>query len=124
MTTEDIIGDENRFSITNRTLPQVVAPGNMIMIADGMLQLEVISTTDTEIQCKVITGGELGNQKNVNVPGVKLDLPSLTEKDIKDINFGIEQDVDFIAASFVGVQRCSGHQANFGIPKCRYSYYL
>ncbi|MGB4215656.1 MAG: pyruvate kinase, partial [Thermacetogeniaceae bacterium] len=70
-------------------------------IADGMLQLEVISTTDTEILCKVITGGELGNQKNVNVPGVSLDLPSLTEKDIDDINFGIEQGVDFIAASFV-----------------------
>ena len=101
ITTEDILGDEKRFSITNRTLPQIVAAGNTIMIADGMLQLEVISTTDTEILCKVITGGELGNQKNVNVPGVSLDLPSLTEKDIDDINFGIEQGVDFIAASFV-----------------------
>ena len=101
ITTEDVLGDEKRFSITNRTLPQIVAAGNIIMIADGMLQLEVISTTDTEILCKVITGGELGNQKNVNVPGVSLDLPSLTEKDINDINFGIEQGVDFIAASFV-----------------------
>ncbi len=101
ITTEDILGDEKRFSITNRTLPSIVVPGNTIMIADGMLQLEVISTTDTEILCKVIIGGELGNQKNVNVPGVSLDLPSLTEKDIDDINFGIEQGVDFIAASFV-----------------------
>jgi len=71
------------------------------MIADGMLQLEVISTTETEILCKVIIGGILGNQKNVNVPGVSLDLPSLTEKDIDDINFGVDQGVDFIAASFV-----------------------
>jgi pyruvate kinase len=101
ITTEDVLGDKKRFSITNRTLPQILAPGNTILIADGMLQLEVISTTDTEILCKVITGGELGNQKNVNVPGVSLDLPSLTEKDIDDINFGIEQGVDFIAASFV-----------------------
>ncbi len=101
ITTLDVIGDENRFSITNSTLPRAVAPGDTIMIADGMLHLEVISTEDTEIHCKVITGGELGNQKNVNVPGVTLDLPSLTEKDVKDINFGIEQGVDFIAASFI-----------------------
>jgi pyruvate kinase len=101
LTTEEIKGDEKRFSVNNSQLPQVVAPGNMIMIADGMLQLKVLATTDTEIECEVIIGGELGNQKNVNVPGVKLDLPALTEKDIKDIHFGIDHDLDFIAASFV-----------------------
>lgn len=101
LTTEEIKGDETRFSVNNSQLPQAVAPGNMIMIADGMLQLKVLAATDTEIECEVIIGGELGNQKNVNVPGVKLDLPALTEKDIKDIHFGIEHDVDFIAASFV-----------------------
>lgn len=101
LTIEEIKGDETRFSINNSQLPKVVAPGNMIMIADGMLQLKVLAATDTEIECEVIIGGELGNQKNVNVPGVKLDLPALTEKDIKDIHFGIEHDVDFIAASFV-----------------------
>lgn len=101
LTTEEMTGDESRFSITNQELPRAVSPGNTIMIADGMLQLEVVSTTDTEIECKVIIGGELGNQKNVNVPGVTLDLPALTEKDIKDINFGIDQEIDLIAASFV-----------------------
>lgn len=101
LTTEEITGDERRFSINNSQLPRSVNPGNVIMIADGMLHLEVISTTDTEIECKVIVGGELGNQKNVNVPGVTLDLPALTEKDIKDIHFGIDHEVDFIAASFV-----------------------
>ncbi|MGB4504149.1 MAG: pyruvate kinase [Syntrophaceticus sp.] len=101
LTTEEIIGDANRFSINNDQLPRAVAPGDTIMIADGMLHLEVLSSTDTEIECKVIVGGELGNQKNVNVPGVALDLPSLTEKDIKDIHFGIDHNVDLIAASFV-----------------------
>lgn len=101
VTTEEITGDANRFSINNSQLPRAVAPGDTIMIADGMLHLEVVSSTDTEIECKVIIGGELGNQKNVNVPGVTLDLPALTEKDIKDIHFGIDQGVDLIAASFV-----------------------
>ena len=101
LTTEEIKGDETRFSINNSQLPQVVAPGNVIMIADGMLQLKVLASTDTEIECQVIVGGNLGNQKNVNVPGVTLDLPALTDKDIDDIHFGIEHDVDFIAASFV-----------------------
>jgi pyruvate kinase len=101
VTTEEITGDANCFSINNSQLPRAVAPGDTIMIADGMLHLEVVSSTDTEIECKVIIGGELGNQKNVNVPGVTLDLPALTEKDIKDIHFGIDQGVDLIAASFV-----------------------
>ncbi len=101
VTTEDIMGDEERFTINNAQLPKAVAPGDTIMIADGMLHLEVLSSTETEIRCLVVIGGELGNQKNVNVPGITLDLPALTEKDIQDIQFGIDQDVDFIAASFI-----------------------
>ncbi len=101
LTSQEITGDAARFSISNSMLPGAVAPGNTIMIADGMLHLKVISTADTEIRCEVIVGGELGDQKNVNVPGVVLDLPALTEKDIEDILFGIDHGVDFIAASFV-----------------------
>ncbi|MDN5366109.1 MAG: pyruvate kinase [Thermacetogenium sp.] len=101
ITTESITGDEHRFSVSHQGLPQAVGPGNRILIADGMIELKVQEVAGSEIRCVVITGGELGNQKNVNVPGVSLDLPALTDKDIDDINFGIDRGVDFIAASFV-----------------------
>lgn len=101
ITTEKITGDEQRFSISFQGLPQTVGPGNRIYIADGMIELKVLAAGDTEIECEVVIGGDLGNQKNVNIPGVSLDLPALTEKDISDINFGIDQELDFIAASFI-----------------------
>jgi pyruvate kinase len=101
LTTEEIIGDSNRFSVSFQGLPRAVSPGNTILIADGIIELKVLAAGDTEIECEVVIGGDLGNHKNLNLPGVSIDLPALTEKDISDINFGIDQDVDFIAASFI-----------------------
>jgi pyruvate kinase len=75
--------------------------GTRILIDDGLIELEVKSATKSEVICRVINGGELGERKGVNVPGVSVRLPSITEKDREDILFGIEQGVDFIAASFV-----------------------
>jgi pyruvate kinase len=101
LTIDEILGDENRLSISYRGLPQDVKPGNMILIADGLIGLKVLKIQGTEILCEIVNGGEIGSRKNVNVPGVAIRLPAMTEKDVADINFGIDQGVDFIAASFV-----------------------
>lgn len=101
LTTEDILGDEKRISVTYEGLPNDVSPGDAILIDDGLLELKVEKTTEKEIFCKVINGGILLEQKGVNVPGVETSLPSLTDKDRQDILFGLEEGVDYIAASFV-----------------------
>lgn len=101
LTTDEISGDEKRLSISYRGLPQDVKPGNMILVADGLIGLKVLRIQGTEITCEIVNGGEIGSRKNVNVPGVSIRLPAMTEKDVSDINFGIEHGVDFIAASFV-----------------------
>ena len=101
LTTEEIEGDESRVSITYDGLAEDVEIGKRILIDDGLIELEVKKIADTEIVCKVLNGGELGQRKGVNVPNVPVRLPALTEKDREDIVFGIQQGVDFIAASFV-----------------------
>ncbi len=82
-------------------LAEDVKPGNRILIDDGLIEMDVTGISGTDIICRVINGGELGSQKGVNVPGVKIKLPALTEKDKEDIRFGIREGFDFIAASFV-----------------------
>ncbi len=101
LTTEEIKGNEHRISVTYKGLPQAVQPGNTILLNDGLLKLKVLETGENEVVCEVVVGGELKDQKGVNLPGVAVDLPSLTDKDIADINFGIDHEVDFIAASFI-----------------------
>ena len=101
LTTEEIEGDANRVSITYDGLTEDVEIGKHILIDDGLIELEVKKIVDTEIVCKVLNGGELGQKKGVNVPNVPVRLPALTQKDREDIVFGIQQGVDFIAASFV-----------------------
>ena len=101
LTTEDILGDENRVSITYKNLVNDVNVGNRILIDDGLIELKVKQIKSGNIVCHVENGGELGERKGVNVPNVKVKLPAVTEKDIDDILFGIQQDIDFIAASFI-----------------------
>jgi pyruvate kinase len=101
LTSEDFLGNQDKCQISYKELPQDVVPGDKILIDDGLIGLEVLSTTETEIKCKVLNAGSVKNNKGINVPGVKIQLPALTEKDIQDIIFGIEQGVDFIAASFI-----------------------
>ena len=100
LTTEELMGDEKRVSITYKDLPRQLKPGNRLLIDDGRIAMEVLSVTDTEINCLVITGGKLSNHKGVNVPNVALDMVYLSEQDKEDLLFGVKQDVDFIAASF------------------------
>jgi pyruvate kinase len=92
---------KNKVYVNYPGLPGDVKPGDRILIDDGLIGLVVKEVTSTEINCLVENGGELSGRKGVNVPGVSVNLPSVTEKDLEDILFGIEQEVDFIAASFV-----------------------
>ncbi len=101
LTTEEISGTAERFSVTYKNLPQDVTVGSTILIDDGLIGLSVESVEGTEIHCSIKNGGTLKSKKGVNVPGVKVNLPGITEKDADDIVFGINQEVDFIAASFV-----------------------
>lgn len=101
LTTEEVAGTAERVSITYKDLPQDVEVGNTILIDDGLIGLTVEQIEGTEIICRIKNGGTLKSKKGVNVPGVKIKLPGITDKDAADIEFGIQQKVDYIAASFV-----------------------
>lgn len=101
LTTEDILGDEKRVATTFLDLPRVVQPGTRLLLDDGALSLIVESTTDTDVICRVIDGGLLGERKGINLPGVALPIDSLTEKDIEDLKWAVGQKADYIALSFV-----------------------
>ncbi len=94
-------GDKDGISISYPDLYQDVSVGSTILIDDGLVEMEVIELNDTEIVCQVKNGGKVSDRKGVNVPNVKLSMPFLSEKDKEDILFGIKNDVDFVAASFV-----------------------
>jgi len=101
LTTEEIIGDDKRVSISYKNLPGNLARGNTLMLDDGLIELVVKDVAGTEITCDIISGETLKNSKSVNVPGIAIDMPFLSENDKRDILFGIENDVDYIALSFV-----------------------
>src|SRR5882724_105054 len=101
LTTEDIIGDEKRVATNYPDLPRVVKPGTRLLLDDGAIALMVENTTMTEVVCRVINGGALGERKGINLPGVSLPIDSLTEKDLADLKWAVEQNVDYIALSFV-----------------------
>ena len=101
LTIKDVQGDNAQCSITYKELPREVSSGSRILIADGVIELKVLEKNDTDVICEVVNGGTLGDRKNVNIPGATSKLPAITEKDIADLIFGIENDVDFIAASFI-----------------------
>ena len=100
LTTEDVDGDNTRCSVTFKTLPQEITPDARILIDDGLIELRVRRCTDTDVVCTVINGGTVSSHKGINIPNVKLSLPFISEQDKADIAFGVEQDIDFIAASF------------------------
>ena len=101
LTTRDILGNEKEVSVTCKNLPSQLSAGKRILIDDGRLLLTVLSTTDTDILCRVDDGGPVSNHKGINIPDTHIDMPFLGEVDKKDLLFGIENDVDFVAASFV-----------------------
>lgn len=98
---EDIIGNNEKVSVTYKDLYKDIEIGTQILIDDGKIELEVIEIKDKDVVCKVTNGGMLGNRKSINLPGTHVNLPSLKEKDIQDLKDGCMADFDFIAASFV-----------------------
>ena len=122
---DDVIGDESGVSVSYKDLYMDVSTGTRILINDGLIELRVERIKDKNIHCTVLNGGVIGDRKGINVPDVEINLPSLTEKDIEDIKFGIENEFDIIAASFIrkaqeragnkkgaGKKRRPGHNGN------------
>ncbi len=101
ITTEPIEGDAQRISTNYIHLPHDVAPGDRILLSDGLIELRVIETSETEAVCMVIHGNELRPRQGINLPGVHISSPSVTLKDREDLAFGLAQGVDYVAISFV-----------------------
>ncbi|HVN48154.1 MAG TPA: pyruvate kinase [Bacteroidota bacterium] len=100
-TTEEIVGNEQRVTTAYKELPSDVKPGDDILLDDGKLRVRVESVNGTEVRCKVLVGGILGEHKGMNLPGIKLSTPSITGKDLDDLFFGLANEVDYVALSFV-----------------------
>lgn len=100
LTTRKVAGTENIVSITYQELPKDIVPGAVVLLDDGLIELQVVTVTDTDITCKIMNSGSLSNSKGINVPGTRLSMPFISERDRSDIIFGIETGFDYIAASF------------------------
>ncbi|OAN19023.1 pyruvate kinase [Photobacterium jeanii] len=100
-TDTSVVGNQDRVAVTYPGFAKDLQKGNTILVDDGLIEMEVLETTETEVKCKVLNNGDLGENKGVNLPGVSVNLPALSEKDKADLKFGCEQGVDFVAASFI-----------------------
>ncbi|BGI51179.1 MAG: pyruvate kinase PykF [Arsenophonus endosymbiont of Ceratovacuna japonica] len=96
-----VVGNKNQVAVTYAGLPNDLRSGNIILVDDGLIGMEVLSVTANYVVCKVLNNGNLGENKSINLPGVSISLPALAEKDKQDLIFGCQQGVDFIAASFI-----------------------
>lgn len=101
LTTEEILGTQYEFSVSYKDLYKEIMHGDRMLMDDGLIEVEVVTVKNEKIYCRVITGGKLTNRKSINIPGKKLHLPSMTEKDREDIINGIKANFDYIAASFI-----------------------
>lgn len=102
LTTDDVVGrGPEALPVQYKTLPRLVKPGDAILLDDGLMELRVLSTSETTIQCQVIGGGILKSNKGINLPHAPLDIPAITAKDRQDLAFALEQQVDWVALSFV-----------------------
>ncbi|HUO77952.1 MAG TPA: pyruvate kinase [Thermodesulfovibrionales bacterium] len=101
LTSEEIVGDSNRVSVTFSRLPQVVKAGNTLFLNDGLIQLEVVKVEGNNVICRVVVGGELRSRKGLNLPGIDLGISAFTDRDFQCIKFALEHGVDIISQSFV-----------------------
>ena len=101
ITTNPIEGSEEGVSTSYQELPTDVKVGDRVLLSDGLIELQVVSTTASEVKCKVIAGGSLAQRQGINLPGVTISAPPLSQKDLKDLEFGVREAVDYIALSFV-----------------------
>lgn len=101
LTSRRVPGDSSKVSVSYAQLPREVGPGASVLLADGVIELEILETTDTDIRCRVVVGGVLSSHKGINLPSETLSVPTPTPKDREDLEFGIAQGVDLVALSFV-----------------------
>ncbi|HHY46055.1 MAG TPA: pyruvate kinase [Firmicutes bacterium] len=101
LTTRPLEGNEHIISVGYERLPESVKPGSVILLSDGLIELKVEEVRGEDVTCRVTSGGRLGSRKGVTLPGVPIDLPALTEKDIANVRLGLENGADFVAASFI-----------------------
>ncbi|MEW5815466.1 MAG: pyruvate kinase, partial [Spirochaetota bacterium] len=101
LTVDEVEGTERLLSVSYKALPEQIKPGKHIFIADGLIDLEVEKVEGKLTHCIIKSGGEIGSKKNMNILGVRVNLPAITEKDESDILFGIDENLDYIAASFI-----------------------
>ncbi len=101
---EECLGNEERFSVNHKTAIDSLEVGNIILLENGLMRIEVVSKEEDGVTCVVISGGILGNKKSLSVPGVKLDIPFISKIDMEDIVYALEHDADFIALSFVSTK--------------------
>jgi pyruvate kinase len=101
ITTDDVLGSDGIIPTIYRSLPRDVVPGSRILLDDGLLELKVVAIDGERVRCQVVAGGLLKNNKGINLPGVNVSAPCLTKKDLIDLDFALDADVDFIALSFV-----------------------
>ena len=101
ITTADVLGEDGVIPTTYNALPQDVSDGDRILLDDGLLELQVEKISGEQVHCRVLVGGQLKNRKGMNLPGVAVSAPALTEKDLADLDFCIEQELDYLALSFV-----------------------
>ncbi|MBQ2911138.1 MAG: pyruvate kinase [Clostridia bacterium] len=101
LTGEDVVGNESRVSVTFPQLAQNLTVGTRVLIDDGLIGMEVIEVRGADVICKVLNGGEVKDRKSINIPGIRLNMPYINEKDREDVIFGIKNGIDFVAASFV-----------------------
>ncbi len=105
LTVQDVVGDSRVASVSYASFPHDVAEGDVVLLDDGRITLEVREVNDTDVRCKVVHGGTLSNNRGINLPNALLSVDALSEKDRADLDFGLQMDVDFVAVSFV--QRAS-----------------
>ncbi|HUK16244.1 MAG TPA: pyruvate kinase [Bryobacteraceae bacterium] len=101
ITTEAVMGTAERASTSYPGFARDVQPGDRILLADGAIELRAIATDEVAVRTEVISGGPIGDHKGINLPGVQINIPSLTDKDLSDLHFGLNAGVDFVALSFV-----------------------
>ena len=101
ITNEPLVGNKGRVSTSYLFLPKDVVPGDRILLSDGLIELAVLATSHSDVECEVVSGGTLGENQGINLPGVKVSATALTPKDLEDLDFGIEQGVDYVALSFI-----------------------
>jgi pyruvate kinase len=101
LTTREVLGDRTQASVSYGKFAGDVKPGDRVLLADGSLELRVLSSDGVSVHCRVVTGGYVGSRKGVNLPGVAVSSPAMTRKDVSDLQFGLEAGIDMVALSFV-----------------------